>query len=137
MLKSIVLLDDNSATNFIHETYLRRVNCVERIHTFTMGIKAIEYLKTLEVFPELIFVDINMPTMDAWEFMEIYEEIDMSLKINTRVILLTTSIIPSDKGKMSLYSEIEAMMFKPLNEEAIRNILGRVFQSNTIIILSC
>ncbi|MGJ8735369.1 response regulator [Zobellia laminariae] len=127
MLKSIVLLDDNSATNFIHETYLRRVNCVERIHTFTMGIKAIEYLKTLEVFPELIFVDINMPTMDAWEFMEIYEEIDMSLKINTRVILLTTSIIPSDKGKMSLYSEIEAMMFKPLNEEAIRNILVEYF----------
>ncbi|MBT2163113.1 response regulator [Zobellia barbeyronii] len=127
MLKSIVLLDDNSATNFIHETYLRRVNCVERIHTFTMGIKAIEYLNTLEVFPELIFVDINMPTMDAWEFMEIYEKIDMSLKINTRVILLTTSIIPSDKGKMSLFSEIETMLFKPLNEEAIKNIMIEYF----------
>ena len=127
MLKSIVLLDDNTATNFIHETYLRRVNCVERIYTFTMGEKAIEYLMSLEVFPELIFVDINMPTMDAWEFMEIYEEIDMSLKINTKVILLTTSIIPSDKGKMSLFNEIEAMMFKPLNEEAIKNIMNEHF----------
>jgi len=127
MLKSIVLLDDNTATNFIHETYLNQVNCVERIHTFTMGKEAIEYLMNLEVFPEIIFVDINMPTMNAWEFMEIYEGIDVSRKINTKVILLTTSIIPSDKEKIRLFKEIEAIMLKPLNKEAIKDIMNEHF----------
>ncbi|MUH37094.1 response regulator [Zobellia amurskyensis] len=127
MIKSIVLIDDNNATNFIHETYLRRVNCAERVHSFTMGKKALDHLMNSQVFPELIFVDINMPTMDAWEFMEIYQDLDTALKINTRVILLTTSIIPSDKEKMELYKEIDAMMFKPLNETAIRQIMTEYF----------
>ncbi|MBU2976010.1 MULTISPECIES: response regulator [Zobellia] len=127
MIKSIVLVDDNNATNFIHETYLRRVNCAERVYSFTMGKKALEHLMNSKVFPELIFVDINMPTMDAWEFMELYKELDVALKINTRVILLTTSIIPSDKEKMEMYPEIDAMMYKPLNELAIKQIMVEHF----------
>lgn len=127
MINSILLVDDNTATNFIHETYLNRVKCAENVLSFTMGKKAIEYLQSLKTFPELIFVDINMPTMDAWEFMEIYETLDMALKINTRVILLTTSIIPSDKEKMKQFSEIDAMMYKPLNENAIKGIMTEHF----------
>ncbi|CAM3351999.1 response regulator [Zobellia roscoffensis] len=127
MINSILLVDDNTATNFIHETYLNRVKCAENVLSFTMGKKAIEYLQSLKTFPELIFVDINMPTMDAWEFMEIYETLDISLKINTRVILLTTSIIPSDKEKMKQFSEIDAMMYKPLNENAIKGIMTEHF----------
>ncbi|WP_276166348.1 response regulator [Zobellia alginiliquefaciens] len=127
MINSILLVDDNTATNFIHETYLSRVNCAEKVTSFTMGKKAIEYLKSLTTFPELIFVDINMPTMDAWEFMEVYEKMDMSLKINTRVILLTTAIIPSDKEKMGRFSEIDAIMFKPLNENAIKEVMSEYF----------
>ncbi|OWW25439.1 hypothetical protein B4Q04_07420 [Zobellia sp. OII3] len=127
MINTIVLVDDNNATNFIHETYLRRVNCAENILAFTMGQKAIDYLSNAEDFPELIFIDINMPTMDAWEFMDLYSELDPKSKINTRVILLTTSIIPSDADKMTKYREIKDMMYKPLNEEAIRGIMHEHF----------
>ncbi|MBT2163111.1 response regulator [Zobellia barbeyronii] len=127
MIKSIVLVDDNTATNYIHETYLKRVNCAANILSFTMGKSALDYLNSLKTLPELIFVDINMPSMDSWEFMEEYEKIDMSLKINTRVILLTTSILPSDKEKMEQYKQIDAMMFKPLNETAIRQIMTEYF----------
>ncbi|CAM4388898.1 response regulator [Zobellia nedashkovskayae] len=127
MINSIVLVDDNTTTNYIHETYLKRVNCAANILSFTKGKSALEHLSNLKMFPELIFVDINMPTMDVWEFMDVYEEIDMSLKINTRVIILTTSIAPSDKEKMEQYKQIDAMMYKPLNESAIRQIMTEYF----------
>ena len=127
MINTIVLLDDDTATNYIHETYLKRVNCVENVLSYTRGETALEYLQGLKTFPELIFVDINMPTMDAWEFLDMYEKLDMSLKINTRVILLTTSIMASDKEKIDKYTQIDEVLFKPLNEPVIKQVMNKYF----------
>ncbi|MBU2945762.1 response regulator [Zobellia uliginosa] len=127
MINTIVLVDDDTATNYIHETYLKRVNCVENVLSYTRGETALEYLQSLKTFPELIFVDINMPTMDAWEFLDMYEKLDMSLKINTRVILLTTSIMASDKEKIDKYTQIDEVLFKPLNEPVIKQVMNKYF----------
>ena len=90
-----------------------------------MGQDALDYLKDLNnPFPSFLFVDINMPTMDAWEFLDGYNEIYRSEKDMGKVYLLTTAQSPRDQRKMKLYPYIQEMLLKPLMSETVYAILN-------------
>ena len=127
-LKTILLLDDNSATNYIHKKFLIEANCAERILDFQSGINALKYLNSeVDAHPDLIFIDINMPIMDAWEFLEGYRKIEHEDKQKTKKILLSTSLSPSDKERASKINFIDGIRLKPLNIESIHSIINDFF----------
>ena len=75
-LNCILLIDDDSDDNEYHEIILRKLAITEKIDIAINGVEAIKYLKTKDrVPPELIFLDINMPKMNGWEFLEEYKNI--------------------------------------------------------------
>ncbi|GGG38684.1 response regulator [Croceivirga lutea] len=123
MLKKILLVDDNKATNFIHTKFVKETNMVEEVVAFQAGENALDYLVETDVFPEIIFVDINMPTMDAWEFLDRFNELARIEKENTKVFLLTTTISPTDEEKVKAYPIISKMMFKPLDVPTFKKIV--------------
>ena len=127
MLKTILLVDDNKATNFIHKKFILKADCTKEVLTFQAGRKAIEYLTKASKPPELIFVDINMPTMDAWEFLECYNGLLPNGNNNSKVILLTTSLSPRDNEKIKSYLLIAEVVLKPLTPEMIQGIIKRYF----------
>ena len=126
-LHTILLIDDDKATNFIHKFVLEKENCAENIVSIENGPEALIYLKTKIngnfPHPELIFLDINMPGMNGWEFLEEYEKIDQTQKAKKIVVMLTTSTDPFDRKKAESINHISAFQSKPLTAEKIHQIL--------------
>ncbi len=128
MLNKIILVDDNAATNFIHKKFLEKAQGSREVVSFQMGQNAIDYLSDCDnTIPELLFVDINMPTMDAWEFLEHFKTIERPEKDKAKIILLTTSLSPQDEIKITERTEVENVMTKPLDVASIQGVLKRYF----------
>lgn len=122
------MLDDNKATNFIHEKFINRTGCAKEVVCFEMGNDALKYLNDIDnEFPELIFVDINMPTMDGWEFFELFNRINRIEKDDCKSILLTTSLSPSDEDKIADLDSVDDIMLKPLDPSSIDYIVQKYF----------
>jgi CheY-like chemotaxis protein len=126
-LKSILLIDDDTATNFINAHLLRMLGCAETIVIKENGREAIEYLKETGLQPDLIFLDINMPCMNGWEFLEAYRLLDPALAEHVTIIMLTTSPQLEDQIKAADTPEIAEFRNKPLNKEMLQSVLDRHF----------
>lgn len=130
-LNCILLVDDSKHDNFLHERVIREAECTEKVVPLESGRVALDYLTTPEngklSKPDLIFLDINMPGMDGWEFLEAYNELDKSQKGNVVVVMLTTSLNPDDKEKANRIDHIADFINKPLTVEALQEVLDQHF----------
>ena len=123
-LRSILLLDDNFATNYFHKKVIKKASCTESVVDFRKGEEALDYLREEAIEPpELMFVDINMPTMSGWEFLEILETSEKDVERSTTVILLSTSLSPEDVEKANKIPLIKDVLLKPLSKETIYKII--------------
>lgn len=130
-LQTILLLDDNPATNFIHKKFISKVDCAEKILDFQSGINALEYLKSESASaPELMLVDINMPIMDAWEFLTEFKDIKNPKLKDTKVVLLSTSMSETDKEKAQQIGIINGMRLKPLTVKTVHEIMEEFFSDS-------
>lgn len=130
-LNSILLIDDNEADNHYHQIVLKEMNITERIEVAVGGEEAIKFLtKENQTPPDLIFLDINMPKMNGWEFMESYKKLSAERKAKVVVVMLTTSINPDDKKRAEQFPEIVGFNSKPLTEEMVKEVLDRYFADN-------
>ncbi|OQD44284.1 hypothetical protein BUL40_01650 [Croceivirga radicis] len=126
MFNKVLLLDDNKATNFIHTKFLKQSDACNEIVSFLTGKDALEHLQDKDnVFPDLIISDINMPTMDVWEFLDLYNAIERSVKTNPKIILLTTSLSPEDNERIKVYPMVSQIINKPLDKRAIQNLIEK------------
>jgi CheY-like chemotaxis protein len=125
MMKKILLIDDDGINNFINERLFKKVNIAGHIEIRRNGKEALEYLHQMcavkEECPELIVIDINMPEMNGFEFLEQFAKLEIGNKHNTRVIMLSTSSSQRDIQRLKEL-QIE-LVRKPLSEEKIRELL--------------
>jgi CheY-like chemotaxis protein len=127
-LKSILLIDDNDADNNYHRIVIEEMNAAEHIQIAQSGFEALAYLRDeSNIPPELIFLDINMPAMNGWEFLEEYKELDPTRKARITIIMLTTSNNPEDKKRADKISEITEFTIKPLSDTALKDIIEKHF----------
>lgn len=93
----------------------------------TDGSEALYYLKnkSSDLLPNLIFLDINMPVMNGWEFLDAYEELSDDLKAEVVVMMLTTSSNPDDASKAKEYEVLQDFMTKPLSPEVLLKVIKR------------
>lgn len=138
-LKCVLLIDDDDATNFLNKMVIESAGIAENIHTTLNGKEALEYLTNTGKFenstayyphPDLIFLDINMPVMDGWEFMHEYQKLDEKQKKNKMIVMLTTSLNPDDKYKASLIDEITDFISKPLLLDSLKDLTEKYFPEN-------
>lgn len=129
-LNCILLVDDNPDDNYFHQIVLKKMNIVERIDVVVNGIEALAYLKREnQVPPELIFLDINMPRMNGWEFLEQYKHLDAKQKARVLIMILSTSSNPDDLKRAKEIEEVTGFETKPLTEEMMTRILNQHFQN--------
>lgn len=129
-LKNILLIDDNSTSNFLHQIILKELECAEHIEVSTSAQKALDYLsniKSAESMPELIFLDLNMPGMNGWEFLEEYKKLAPDNLGKVVMNILTSSANPKDKEKAEKDLKPMAYFTKPLNKEKMLTLLEREF----------
>jgi len=126
-----LLIDDDLPTNFINERVLRKMDCSEKIKSVQGGFEALSYLKSTDkenvAQPELIFLDINMPGMNGWEFLEEFTKLETDQKSKVIVVMLTTSLNPDEKDKADKIPQISGFLNKPLLVEGIDELLKKHF----------
>jgi CheY-like chemotaxis protein len=127
-LNCIMLIDDDDDDNFFHQMVINELNIAEHIEIALNGEEALLFLKKENrIHPDIIFLDINMPKMNGWEFMDSYKELRPDQKAKVVVMMLTTSENPEDKKRAALYSEITGFNSKPLTKEMLVAILEKHF----------
>ncbi|MBC7949103.1 MAG: response regulator [Chitinophagaceae bacterium] len=132
-LNCVLVIDDDEPTNFFTQMILEESGCTENIRVLQSGQEALDYLPKSESekgntdypCPDLIFLDINMPAMDGWEFLEEYRKLNVSRKII--VVMLTTSLFPEDKLRATAIPEISGFENKPLTPEKITAVMEKYF----------
>ena len=130
-LNCILLVDDDLPTNFINERVLKKIDCSEKIIAVQGGFEALDYLKSLDKEnhpqPDLILLDINMPGMNGWEFLESYDRLDTNLKSKAIIVMLTTSLNPDERDRAQNIPQISGFLNKPLFAEGVSQILKENF----------
>jgi CheY-like chemotaxis protein len=131
-LNCILLVDDDEPTNFLNKMILEDVNCAETVEVAESGQSALRYLENASEngspsSPDLIFLDINMPAMNGWEFLEQYSNLDQQRKANVVIVMLTTSLNPDDRAKANKMPDVSGFETKPLTPEKLQTILKKYF----------
>jgi CheY-like chemotaxis protein len=115
----IYLIDDDDIQNIINHKIIQLVDSNITIQTFSGAQAALQALEETKKLPKLIFLDINMPRMNGWDFLEIYEQTD----IGVPVYILTSSINNMDRERSVGYSSVRGFLSKPLSAESVRAII--------------
>jgi len=127
-LNCILLIDDDSEDNFFHQMVIEEMNIVDHIEVALNGVEALNFLKKEnQTHPDIIFLDINMPKMNGWEFLEAYAKLNPDQKAKLLVVMLTTSINPLDKERAEQFPDIIGFNSKPLTKEMLNEILEKHF----------
>jgi len=131
-LSCILLIDDDEPTNFLNRATLEEIGCADRIQVAQSGQEALDYLaRTGEdasfPLPNLIFLDINMPAMDGWEFLARYDELEQTQRAEVVVVMLTTSLNPEDEVRACSMPSISGFRCKPLNRDMFDSLLRVYF----------
>jgi CheY-like chemotaxis protein len=135
-LNCILLIDDDEPTNFLNKMTLEQAGCARHIQIAQSGQEALDYLRgcgpgetSLSPRPDMIFLDINMPAMNGWEFLDEYRTLPSAQKADIVLIMLTTSLNPDDELKTRAIPEVAGFENKPLNQERLQVLLGKYFSN--------
>ncbi len=122
-LQKLLLVDDDSAFNFLNRIILNAngINC--EIEECLDGKAALDITTTQAKCPDVILLDINMPVMDGFEFLDEIERHN-KCRNHTNVFILTSSNQDEDRKKAFSYNCVKGYFDKPFNESHIREILS-------------
>lgn len=121
--KRIVLIDDDSTTNFLNKMIIEKSELVDEVVVFDEPEKALVYFKEVEVNQAaLILLDINMPVMNGWEFLEKYSQIQNE-NVSDHIIMLTSSIDPEDKQRAEEFENVSDYRSKPLSVDMLKKLI--------------
>ncbi len=130
-----MLIDDSEHDNFFHERVIRKADASKEVVVFQSARKGLDFLRTRDdhndMHPELIFLDVNMPGMDGWEFLVEYAKLEERFRSQVVVIMLSHSENPEDATKAQASGVAAEFRTKPLTEELLAEILQTYFVSSS------
>lgn len=122
----VLVIDDDEINNFTIEAMLERTQFVKDFEIQEGGSGALSYLEKADseqLFPNLIFVDINMPEMDGYGFLDQYQPRYLAKYPDTRIYMLSSSISELDKERSLAYDCVSEYITKPLSRSKLQELV--------------
>lgn len=131
-LKSILLVDDDEASNFLHSIFINKLELGVDVNAALNGQEALDFILDKGVdklaMPCMVMLDLRMPVVDGWKFMEMYEEqVPQELKEQMVIVLVTISDNADDKAKAIANPYIADFSQKPLSDSTFRKLINKHF----------
>jgi CheY-like chemotaxis protein len=127
---SILLVDDDEINNFISIKLIKKAILNTEITACLNGRAAIDQLweisqKDPSKLPEYILLDINMPIMNGWEFLDEYEKLKLGHEGKTKIFIISSSVFSNDIAKAKSYPLVMDFISKPLSVEKITKLFAQ------------
>ncbi len=130
MIRKVLCVDDDTISLTISQLLLKRTGFAEEVDTVIDGSEALDYFEhlfsnspdPLQQAPQLILLDINMPVMNGWEFLQEYTPRFLDKLVNTKIVILSSTIDPEDFATAKQYPVVVQFISKPLSVENLEEL---------------
>lgn len=125
MVAHTILIDDSDIDLFIQRRFLEVFNFSREFTSFKSADEALEWLSNLndESIPDVIFLDLNMPKTDGFEFLERFTKLPDPVSTRPRIVVLTSSNSTADANRTRAYRNVIQFITKPMKQTDIENLL--------------
>ncbi len=124
--RNILLIDDNDINNLLHERLIEMSDFGAPVVVMQSAPEALDFLRSIadtpEAIPEFIFLDIRMPIMDGFGFMDEFQKLPGLFTEKSKVILLSSTLDPEDNERAKRYPHVVKMLLKPLTVDQLNSI---------------
>lgn len=131
---NILLVDDDELYLYLMEKTIHQLSKDLVVTTFTDGEQAVEYIsKCTEEkveLPEVIFLDINMPFLDGWGFLNEFKKLKPKIINNINIYMVSSSMRESDVKRASNFEELTGYVVKPVNKDQLAEIFKKIYHEN-------
>lgn len=137
-LKSILLVDDDEASNFLHSIFINKLELDVSVNTALNGQEALDFIlnKGMDSLPLpcMVLLDLRMPIMDGWQFMEMYrKQVPKVIKDKLKVVLVTISDDAADKAKAEQDPHIVDYALKPLSDQTFKELIKKHYSLKQMV----
>ncbi|MBK5286062.1 MAG: response regulator [Bacteroidia bacterium] len=135
--QKVSVIDDNEIDRYIITSIVNKFNFSKEVIEFNMAQKALTYLEQNQnngtLLPEIIFLDINMPEMSGFDFLDHYQAFPDSLKKQIQIFILTSSNNPDDSERAAKNPLVSGYIHKPLNVDKLNQIILQVKKTSASV----
>lgn len=117
-----MLIDDSKIDNFVNSKVLELSEKADKIHVFDDARDALDFLQNTQIFPDVIFVDIYMPKMSGFDFLDEFDRLQINAGREIRVLLLSSAYDNLEIEKLKKYSWLAGYVIKPLTYETLNSL---------------
>ncbi len=125
-VKTLGIVDDDKIYTFLIKKTIEETNLVDMVKIFDNGLKALNFLKNNadnpDSLPEIILLDLSMPVLDGWGFLEEYIPLSPKLGRKITIYVVSSSISPYDVAKAKSISSVTDFIIKPISKEKLITI---------------
>jgi two-component system, chemotaxis family, chemotaxis protein CheY len=127
ILDNILIIDDDKIYQLLCKQIIRNAHVTRHVESCLSAEEGLDLLKRGKNLPELIFLDINMPGMNGWDFLEAFKKLDAHIRNKVKIVMLSSSVFAADKIKAGTYREVADYVVKPLTIQRTQEIVRKYF----------
>lgn len=128
-LKTLTIVDDDDIFVFLTTKIIEQTNLVDLIKGFGNGLDAINFLKenknNVDALPDIILLDLSMPIMNGWQFLEEYNKLNPTIGKKITIYICSSSISPDDITRAKTISEVSDYIIKPITKDKLIDLIKK------------